>query len=149
MHMHQASVAGLCVCTALRKASRAMSRVYDEALASHGLSTAQFAILRHVARAEPVALSRLAEQLVMDRTSLYRAVAPLEAKGWLAVEAGSGRSRLARLTAAGRDVMESAEADWEAVQGKVVDALGTQQWAALRASLADVVALSGAGAPSA
>jgi len=77
MHMHHDLLAGPCACTALRKAGRAVSRAYDEALAAHGMSTAQFAILRHVARGAPLALSRLAEQLVMDRTSLYRAVAPL------------------------------------------------------------------------
>ena len=74
MHMHQSST---CACTALRKASRAVGRLYDEMLADSGLTTAQFAILRHLARAESLPLSRLADHLVMDRTSLYRGLTPM------------------------------------------------------------------------
>ena len=85
MYMHHESLSGPCACTTLRKAARAVGRVYDEALAGKGMTTAQFAILRHVWRGGSVPLSRLADSLVMDRTSLYRALAPVEAKGWVAV----------------------------------------------------------------
>lgn len=135
MHMHQSTLAGPCVCTTLRKANRAVGRVYDEALARRGMTTAQFAILRHVARAGSVPLSRLADSLVMDRTSLYRALTPVEAKGWVAVTPGPGRAKLAALTDEGRAAMESAEADWEAVQDRLVGTLGAEQWAGLQAGL--------------
>src|SRR5215216_4692041 len=97
MHMHH-ETSSACACMLLRKAARAVGHVYDEALASHGMTTAQFAILRTVVRGEPLPLSRLAEQLVLDRTSLYRALAPLEAKGWVAVVPGQGKTKLATLT---------------------------------------------------
>src|ERR1044072_3398166 len=84
MHMHRNSRAGpcACACTTLRKPAPAVARVYDDALAEAGMTTAQFAILRHIAREQPVPLSRLADSLVMDRTSLYRALAPSAGKGW-------------------------------------------------------------------
>jgi DNA-binding MarR family transcriptional regulator len=138
MHMHHDSIQSPCVCTALRKAARAVSRVYDEALAGHAMSTAQFAILRHVGRGEPLALSRLAEQLAMDRTSLYRALAPLEARDWIAVAPGPGKSRLASLTAAGRGAMDDAEDDWRRVQARVTSAMGEAQWAALESALGTI-----------
>jgi DNA-binding MarR family transcriptional regulator len=140
--MHQESLQGPCACTALRKAARAVSRVYDEALAGRGMSTAQFAILRHVARGEPLALSRLAEQLAMDRTSLYRALAPLETKAWVAVTPGPGKSRLASLTAAGREAMHDAEADWQHVQARITGAMGEAQWAALESALRTITDLA-------
>jgi DNA-binding MarR family transcriptional regulator len=140
--MHHVSLQGPCACTALRKAARAVSRVYDEALAGRGMSTAQFAILRHVGRGEPLALSRLAEQLAMDRTSLYRALAPLEAKGWVAVAPGAGKSRLASLTAGGREAMRSAEGDWQHVQARITGAMGEAQWTALESALRTITDLA-------
>jgi len=149
MHMHH-DFAAACACTTLRKASRAVGRAYDEALAGNGMTTAQFAILRHVARGEPLALSRLAEQLVLDRTSLYRALAPLEAKGWVGVAAGAGRTKLASLTPAGRAAVAGAETDWEAVQARIVGAMGEETWVQLEAGLKALTALAertpGAGA---
>jgi len=124
--MHQEKPSFACACTMLRKATRAVARAYDEALAGHGMTTAQFAILRHVARGEPLALSRLAEQLAMDRTSLYRALAPIEKQGWVTVQPGDGRTKLAALTPAGRNALAAAEPDWEAVQGRVEDGMGME-----------------------
>jgi DNA-binding MarR family transcriptional regulator len=135
MHMHQDSLPETCACTMLRKASRVIGRVYDEALASHGMSIGQFAILRHVARGEPLALSRLAEQLEMDRSSLYRALTPLEKRGWVLVTAGAGRSKNAALTEAGRTAMHAAEPDWAAVQLRVEGEAGAALWKVLKAGI--------------
>ncbi|WP_157222390.1 MarR family winged helix-turn-helix transcriptional regulator [Novosphingobium sp. AP12] len=140
--MHHDSIEGPCACTALRKAARAVSRVYDDALSGRGISTAQFAILRHVGRGEPVALSPLADQLAMDRTTLYRGLAPLEAKGWVAVEQGPGKARLASLTPAGRAAMNEAEDDWHEVQARIIAALGAEQWATLQSTLRAVTEIA-------
>ena len=152
MYMHHDSPASsaACACTTLRKASRAVTRAYDDALAANGMTTAQFAILRHIARGEPLALSRLAEQLVLDRTSLYRALAPIEARGWVGVAAGGGRTKLASLTVAGRAAIDAAEVDWEGVQARIVGAMGKDKWMELEAALQAVTELAergpGAGA---
>ena len=141
MYMHHDTPSG-CACTLLRKASRAVGHVYDEALAAHGMTTAQFAILRTVARDQPLALSRLAEKLVLDRTSLYRALAPLEEKSWIAVAQGQGKTKLATLTTEGRAAMTSAEKDWEAVQARITEALGDDQWVALQGALRAITGLT-------
>jgi DNA-binding MarR family transcriptional regulator len=135
MYMHQEVLSGPCACTTLRKAARAVGRVYDEALAGAGMTTAQFAILRHVARGGSVPLSRLADSLVMDRTSLYRALAPVEAKGWIAVSPGAGKAKLASLTPEGRAALAGAEDDWVEVQERIVGTMGAEQWTALQAGL--------------
>ncbi|RYY26623.1 MAG: MarR family transcriptional regulator [Sphingomonadales bacterium] len=120
MHMHQEYLSVPCACTTLRKAARAVGKAYDDALAPTGMTTAQFAILRNVSRGDAVPLSRLAENLVMDRSSLYRAIAPIEAKGWVALSAGPGKAKLAALTDAGRTAMAAAEPYWEQAQKHVV-----------------------------
>ena len=140
--MHRDAATLPCACTALRKASRAISRAYDAALAPTGLTSAQYAILRRVQRAGPLPLSRLAEWLVMDRTSLYRALAPMERAGWLTLASGAGRAKVATLTAAGDDLIERAVPHWEGAQRRVVDTFGADRWAELQASIA---ALTDAG----
>jgi len=140
MHMHHNSPQA-CACTALRKASRAVTRLYDERLAAHGLTTTQFAILRHLARAEgELPLSRLAERLVMDRTSLYRTLTPLTRQGWVTVANGDGRTKLAHLTEAGRTAMHDAEGDWHAAQGDLLDPITESEWRALLGTLDRLVA---------
>jgi len=105
-----------CACTALKKASRAVSRCYDEALAGTQLTTAQFALIRNLARNGEMPLSRLAEAMVMDRTSLYRALEPLTREGWIAIATKAG----------------------ESVQQMVIERLGMSRWEALQALLTEV-----------
>jgi DNA-binding MarR family transcriptional regulator len=62
------------------------------------------------------------------------------------VSAGSGRTRLASLTAAGRAAIDLAEADWEGVQQRIVGAMGEAKWQELEAALQTVTELAGARA---
>jgi DNA-binding MarR family transcriptional regulator len=135
MHMHQSDSLA-CACTTLRKASRAVTRLYDERLAAHGMTTTQFAILRNLARAEGVLpLSRLADRLVMDRTSLYRTLAPMTRGGWVVVEQGAGRSKLAKLTDEGRTAMAGAESDWRRAQAHLLGEIDQAEWQAMIGTL--------------
>lgn len=135
-----ARVAAECAGGGLRRASRAISRFYEAALAPLDLTGTQFAILVAVHLRGPVPLSRLAEGLVLDRTSLYRAVKPLVRRRCLRILPGrTGRERTAALTEAGRRLLEEALPIWEKVQGRFVGALGPQAWAALTSGLQQVV----------
>lgn len=133
-----------CACTSLRKAARAVSRVYDDALSGTGMTIAQFSVLRHIARGGEMPLSRLAEALVMDRTSLYRAIAPLERQGWIEVaSAARGRARIASLTEAGSAAMEGATGPWRAAQERLIGAFGATEWTRLETLLRGVVDVAG------
>ena len=120
-----------CACMALRKATRAVSRFYDEALAPAGVTITQFSVLRTIARLGDPPLSRLAEALVMDRTSLYRTLQPMIRVGWIAVEAGKGRNKLAVLRPPGRAQMDRAAARWEAAQETFLQRFGADAWRAV------------------
>jgi DNA-binding MarR family transcriptional regulator len=126
-----------CACTTLRKTSRAVTRFYDDAIAESGLSISQFSLLRNLSRLGPTPLSDFAETMVMERTSLYRMLAPLEARGLIAIAAGKGRARVAALTADGRAIMEATADAWEEAQGRFVRTLGADKWQALQALLAE------------
>lgn len=134
---HSAAPDPPCICTSLRKANRAVSRCYDEALQPVGLTTVQFSLLRALERHGTLALSRLAALMVMDRTSLYRTLEPIERRGWVAsTPASHGRTRVARLTASGAEVVVAAMPHWRAVQSRTLDKLGATQWARLSVMLA-------------
>jgi DNA-binding MarR family transcriptional regulator len=85
-------------CTALRKASRRISQLYDTALAPSGVKTTQRAILAQIGRSEPVTVA-LAEALVMDSGALAHTLKPLERDGLLAVavDPADRRNRLTSL----------------------------------------------------
>jgi DNA-binding MarR family transcriptional regulator len=129
-----------CAGGGLRRASRAITRFYEAAFAPLDLTGTQFSILVTVHLRGPVPLSRLAEGLVLDRTSLYRAVKPLVRRRRLRILPGqTRRERTATLTEPGRRLLADALPLWEQVQGRFVGALGPQAWAALTAGLRQVV----------
>lgn len=124
-----------------------MSRFYDEAIGAAGLTTNQFSILRTLAREGDMPLSRLAEQMVMDRTSLYRTLGPLTRAGHVVIADGDrGRAKLAGITAGGRAAMEAAREHWEAAQGRIVGTFGAEGWAALEQTLKGLTRIAVAAA---
>ncbi len=117
-------VEGRCLGMALRRASRAVTQRYDEALAQIGLRSTQFSVLVGLAHAPEVPLSRLAAALVMDRTTLTRNLAPLLRDGLVEERAAAdGRVRLFALTGKGKKTFERALPAWETAQSHMVRAL--------------------------
>jgi len=138
MHVHHPPdpTALACASTTLRSAARAVSRGYDAALADDDLTVNQFAILRRISRAGELQLSRLAERLIMDRTTLYRALEPMTRAGWVSIEAAPrGRARIVRLTPDGVRRMADGTPAWEAAQTRLIDAFGVERWQELHAEL--------------
>jgi DNA-binding MarR family transcriptional regulator len=134
----------VCACANLRRASRAVSRVYEECLAAVDLSSTQMTLLMVLGRRGPTPLSELAAVLAMDRTSLYRALAPLEKRDLIRVRATADRrSKETLLTLDGERHLERAMPHWERAQRKFVEALGRAEWKRLQEELTRVVRASG------
>jgi len=135
-----------CTCASLRKAARVVTQSYDAALQPAGLKTTQFTLLATLANAGDLPLTRLAEALVMDRTTLTRNLKPLLGQGLVAV--GSERDQRVRkikLTPKGRAIFKDALVHWEAVQSKLVAGLGVTRWARFLDDLAATVAAARRG----
>ena len=133
------SATAKCAAGTLRRASRSIARVYDARLARAGLTTTQFSIMRALQRrAEPVPLSDLSEELVFERTSMYRALAPLRRDGLIAF-ARCGHSKQVFLTAKGRRRAAQALPHWRVAQEDFVALLGRAAWNELAAKLAAIV----------
>ena len=132
MNRPRGNVPRPCACTTVRTASRLLARVYDSALQGTELNVTQLAVLRAIERMRGAPLSRVAEQLSMDRTSMYRSVAKMAEYGWLTMSEGQdARSRSAVISERGREVLDGAAPHWESVQSEVVDRFGRSRWSAL------------------
>jgi DNA-binding MarR family transcriptional regulator len=130
-----------CNCQALRQAARHVSQIYDNYLAAEGLKTSQYSILSKLNRLGPQSINELAKLMVMDRTTLGRAVRPLERDKLLMIEAGEdARVRRLKLTAAGLTKVKAAAARWREAQKAFEQAYGPTESAGLRSALRRVVA---------
>src|ERR1700710_1855147 len=118
-----------CDCTALRKASRRISQLYDAALAPSGLKTTQRAILAEIGRSEPTTVGALADALVMDPGGLAHPLKPLtrEKLVTIAVDPQDRRNRLISLTRLGRSKLRGSDAMWEAAQRSFEAAFGATE----------------------
>src|SRR5687767_2067873 len=93
-------IARTCTYFNVRKASRALAQVFDEALRPCRLRGTQFSLLVALAGSEGATVNKLADYLQMDRTTLTRNVAPLERDGLVkSAEGEDGRERRLHLTA--------------------------------------------------
>jgi DNA-binding MarR family transcriptional regulator len=132
-----------CNCLALRAATRHVTQFYDQVIAPTGLRTTQFSILAKLKRWGPLTINALAEDLVMDRTTLGRNILPLERDKLISVEpaASDRRAKELHLTKAGERRLEAARKRWSVAQGQFEASFGAKRAADLRASLRAVVAI--------
>lgn len=129
------TVATTCTCMNIRKASRALTQLYDEALQPSGLLVTQFTVLVALAIKKSATMTDLAKDLGMDRTTLTRNLKPLETQGLVQITPGQDRrTRLIEMTAAGHGALNEALPLWEQVQAQVMAQLG-EQWETLLAGL--------------
>ena len=127
-----------CNATAMRKASRRLTQLYDEALMPSGLRSTQYAILSELGRRskEPPTMRELAFALVMDRSALGHNLRPLERDGLVAFEAGDDRRRRhVVMTAEGKKKRREAKRLWQAAQKRFENVFGASDAADLRATL--------------
>jgi DNA-binding MarR family transcriptional regulator len=132
-----------CACFNIRKASRAVTQLYDEMLQSSGLRVTQFTLLVVLARAGSITITRLGQRLVMDRTTMTRNLKPLANQGLITIESGQDqRTRIVTLTASGREALAKAFPLWEKAQTHVVERLGRKRWSILLSDLSATVTLA-------
>ncbi len=136
-------IASSCACFKLRKASRAVTQYYDAALEECGIKATQLTLLVVLSLAGPVAVGTLAEELVMDRTTLTRNVELLVRDGLAEVVPGKDkRMKLLQSTEKGRIILSKAIPLWEEAQSGLVSRLGKQNWTDLSQKLAAITTMA-------
>jgi DNA-binding MarR family transcriptional regulator len=138
----QATLAAVqrCTCFNLRKAARAVTQYYDEVLRPSGLRTTQFSLLMVLRAAGPLRLTDLAEQAVMDRTTLKRNLELLQRERLVRIQPGAdARVREVSLTDAARRRLDAALPLWEQAHAEVTGRLGRARQERLLADLSAAV----------
>jgi len=135
-----------CVCATFRKATRALTLLYDSYLRPAGLRVTQYSLLKNVIAREPVGVNQLAEATVTDRTTLTRNLRVLQQNGLIRIQEGEDRrSREVTVTPRGREAVAKATPCWEQAQAHVVGQVGVEHWRILREELDMVIALGRRG----
>jgi len=135
MHMHllgmkNSSAPTLpCMCANIRRAARAFTQRYDEALRPLGLTITQFTILQALSLAGEPTQGELGELLAMDSTTLTRTLAIMGRHGWIAKKYGADRrERRLHLTPAGKSEFTRAVPNWRSAQETLRKRLGKERW---------------------
>jgi DNA-binding MarR family transcriptional regulator len=109
-----------CACFAVRRAARVITQHYDRALRPSGLRATQFTLLTMLGVGGPLPLSRVADRLGMERTTLTRNLKPLIDAGLIGIEHGDDRRvRTIFITAKGHRAAVAALPDWRRAQRDV------------------------------
>jgi DNA-binding MarR family transcriptional regulator len=118
-----------CMCGTLRRTSRALTQLYEQALRPLGLRSSQFTILQVLWRVGEMSQSSLGEILAMDSTTLTRTLAIMRRRGWIAERRGQDRrERILRLAKSGEKQLNRALPLWEKTQARLRHQLGEQAW---------------------
>jgi len=118
-----------CMCASLRRAARALTQLYEQALRPLGLRATQFTVLQALEQAGEVSQGELGQMLVMDSTSLTRTLEIMRRRGWIVKRPGKDqRERRLSLSPAGRERLRSATPAWEKAQARLRQQLGTEPW---------------------
>ena len=140
MEQSRPSATRECYATALRKASRRLTALYDDVLAPAGLRSTQYAILRELAAGGSLTINELARALVLDRSGLGHSLRPLQRNGLITLDKSGTdrRSVLVTLTEQGKQQYEQASALWRSAQDQVDAVLGTAVAGQLREQLNEI-----------
>ena len=131
-----------CNCFAVRSAARHVTQLYDQLLAPVGLRVTQFSILAKLKRLGPLTINALADDMVMDRTTLGRNIQPLQRDGLIRIEPAPSdrRAKVLHLTKAGEKRLQAGLEAWSKAQTRFEAGFGTKRPAELRTLLRAVVA---------
>ncbi|HEX5137965.1 MAG TPA: MarR family winged helix-turn-helix transcriptional regulator [Planctomycetota bacterium] len=137
-----AEAARVCACFNFRKASRAVTQMFDAVLHPGGLRSTQFVILVAVSAEGTAKLPELARMLNVDRSTLTRNLQPLAREGLLRISDTRGeRASSVRLTPKGERLLLAAIPLWEKAQKTFVERLGGRRWQAMLEDLNRVVSV--------
>jgi DNA-binding MarR family transcriptional regulator len=128
----------MCACDQLRRVTRGVTQVYDNAMVPSGLKITQLPIFVGLASEGDLPLSALADALALDRTTLTRNLKVLEDRGLIRTyeHADDARVRMVSITLEGSRMLTGALERWAEVQEYVEDRFGRDRLKALEDELA-------------
>jgi DNA-binding MarR family transcriptional regulator len=124
-----------CSCFAARRTARTITQHYEQHLKPSGMTATQFTLLVVLTLAGPQPLSRFADRLGLERTTLTRNLRPLLGRGWVTDSAtGDRRVRMLAITKQGVASARAALPLWRKAQKSIARRLGSGAIQALAAA---------------
>jgi DNA-binding MarR family transcriptional regulator len=120
-----------CACVNIRRASRAICRLYDLVLGPTQLKITQFVILQTIAESGEIAHCELAKDIAASVETLSRRLGAARKAGLIRMQVGKRGRRMYSLTPKGRQILEESLPYWEKAQGRLRLALGEIDWQVL------------------
>ena len=131
-----------CICGNLRRAGRLATKIYDACFQPIGIKVTQYTLLLAVQRLEPVTITKLAEEVILERTACTRNLRILESKDLIHLEQGQDkRMKHIALTSKGRDKIKEALPLWKEAQKLMFKKIGQVQSVALLNELTRIISL--------
>lgn len=132
-----------CYCISLRRAASAVSHLYDRHLEPAGITANQFSLLANLDALGTVNVSRFAEHMGLDRTTLVRTLKPLLDRGLVRDTAAPGRrDRQLELTEQARVMLPECYRLWKEAQAEIKSRLGADNVKLLLAMLEQIEELN-------
>jgi len=113
-----------CVAWKIRRAARVLTRIYDEALAPHGLTSMQLGTLDALSDMGSATLAQIAEVGGHERTATWRGLQPLIRRGLVRQAAKAERAGRYELTDEGAALFTASLEAWRGVQDRVLTEIG-------------------------
>jgi DNA-binding MarR family transcriptional regulator len=110
-----ADSASRCIAMRVRRLSRRVTRLYDDAMRPHGLTVAQFSLLSALILAGRMAPAELGRRLDLEKSTVSRNLARLGERGWIRAVAKDGGVEIS-VASAGRALFTRAHPAWAAAQ---------------------------------
>lgn len=126
-----------CVAQTLRRASRLVSRRYEDLLRPFDLTASQYTILNALSDSQGLPQGRIAQVLGFEQTTFTRLVKTLEKRGLISIQPDPDdrRGRLLQKTPAGQALYEKAFSQWELAQQASFERLTDNDWQTLKTIL--------------
>ena len=135
----------VCACRSLRMTTRVITQYYDKALRISGLKSPQFALLTDIcSRENGISVNELANQAMMDQTTVTRNVEILRKKGYVDVKTEDADSRKKCITVSetGKKKLALAMPHWQEAQSKLEQIVGKEQYEELLKTLSFLRSIS-------
>ncbi len=124
----------------LKRATRIIQNRFDQVFRPVGLEGTQYTVLAHIFVHGPISLSKVADLMHVDRTTLARNLAPLERKGLIKIQSGTDRrAKIINITDKGMEVLAKALPLWKKTQEEIKNTLGIDNWSSMISNLENLV----------
>jgi DNA-binding MarR family transcriptional regulator len=130
-----------CLAYASRRTSRAVTNLFNARMRPVDLNVAQFGLLAAIAKAPGQTLVWIADEMLLDESTMVRNFTVLEKRGLVDAEGGRGRGgKQVSLTPAGHKLHAAGSRIWADTNAELSRALGSKGATAARAALAGLSA---------